>query len=97
MVLTISGSCCTQLCVLFSVQLRWTYRCAAEEIFLRLTLEPRGMAGGFGPARHSGGAGRGFMTVFNAGRVSAEDVCNVGNLRSASGTQIKTSYLKKTK
>lgn len=57
------------------------------------------MAGGLGPARHSGGAGRGFMTAFNAGRVSAEDDCNVGNLGSTSesGTQIKTFYLKTTK
>lgn len=57
------------------------------------------MAGGLGPARHSGGAGRGFMTAFNAGRVSAEDVCNVGNLGSVSesGTQTETSYLMKAK
>lgn len=80
MVLTISCSCCTPLCVLLSVQVRSTYRCAAEEIVLLLTLEDGGMGGALGPARHSGGAGCGFMTVFKAGRVSAEGVCNVGSL-----------------
>lgn len=82
--------------MLFSVQLRLTYRGAVEEIFLRFTdaaLEPGGMGGGLGPAWRGGVGGRGFMTVFNVGRAPAEYVCNVGNLGSTieNGNQIKAS------
>lgn len=57
-------------------------RWAAEEIFLSLTdtaFELEVNSGGLGFVWQSRG-GCGFMTMFNVGRVSTEDLCNAGNL-----------------